>query len=66
MPVTKEFAKAIYWIVNETCGLKKGNYKELLYTEFVELSKTRGNAIKKRIKVQELAEKNKTTITVKK
>ena len=59
LPVPKEVSKGIYWIIKETCGRKRGKYKKLIYKELVNLSLKRGNAVKVKRNLHQLARENK-------
>ena len=60
--IKREVFQAIYWIINETCGLKKGNYKKVLVKEFVNLSFITGNALRAKRKLHRTAQQNRVFI----
>lgn len=60
--IKREIFQAIYWTINETCGIKKGNYKELLLKEFINLSSNSGNAVKAKKVLHKIGEQNRVYI----
>ena len=58
----REIFQSIYWIINETCGLKKGNYEILLTKEFINLSYQIGNAMRAKKKLHKVGEQNRIYI----
>lgn len=58
----REIFQSIYWIINETCGLKKGNYETLLFKEFINLSYQIGNAMRAKKKLHKIGEQNRIYI----
>ena len=58
----REIFQSIYWIINETCGLKKGNYQKLLLKEFISLSYQIGNAMRAKKNLHKIGEQNRIYI----
>lgn len=58
----REIFQSIYWIINETCGLKKGNYEILLLKEFINLSYQIGNAMRAKKNLHKLGQQNRIYI----
>lgn len=58
----REIFQSIYWIINETCGLKKGKYELLLTKEFINLSFQVGNAMRAKKKLHKIGEQNRIYI----
>lgn len=58
----REIFQSIYWIINETCGLKKGNYEILLLKEFINLSYQIGNAMKAKKNLHKVGQQNRIYI----
>lgn len=60
--VKREIFQSIYWIINESCGFKKGNYEMLLVKEFINLSYQIGNAMRAKKNLHKIGEQNRIYI----
>lgn len=60
--IQREIFQGLYWLIKETCGLKKRNYQKELLKEFINISFRRGNAVKAKEKLHQAALQNRVYI----
>jgi ribosomal protein S7 len=60
--IKREIFQGIYWLIKETCGLKKRNYQQELLKEFINISFRRGNAVKAKEKLHQASIQNRVYI----
>jgi ribosomal protein S7 len=58
----REVFQGLYWLINESCGLKKGDFKYCLLKEFINLSLRTGKVMRIKAHFHKLVQRNRSMI----